>query len=734
MTRIDRGEIHKLIALPVIALAVAFLTFFIGFLVWRNAEATSRMSEDFQSEIHSNMRYFAQEIYLGQSEAYQKRLRSLNDSFQKRYASAEICIDLVTSGEEVLVGTPKCKRQEINPFQSFAVSVGSDDIATLKVHLVQRIFDSSLALGIMVPLAGALLFALAFQVLLVKRIFGSIVEPFLLQLAEKERLGAIAQTTQALAHDVRKPFSMFKMIIDAVECEEDPLEAKQLLKESLPEVQQAMASVNGMISDVLEIGSESAPILEPTNPETLIESTLNEIFRVYPDSQIDVSYMLNHAHKVSVDTLKVGRVFSNIVGNAVQAMNQKGKLWFKTEVVEEHGNSFVKFCLGNGGSFIPPESLSKLFDAFFTSGKKGGTGLGLAIAQKIVTAHGGKIWCESDAQRGVEFFFTLPCSNELIDQRPAPLTASSTEITATFERLRKTSNASGRVEADPFEVTLEKEIIKLAKAASTPIKVLVVDDEGVYRNSLASLITRSDDLMGHVALSFARNSHEALKALKASPALVVQDVDLGSASLNGYEVLRTIRSQGYEGVVCIHSNRTSPDDYKVAVEAGADAVLPKPMSRTHFLKLLLQAAERAHEQTPSASVEPQLPEFALLDDSKLTLRAWQRKMAKEAVVHVFVGPKEFHAHVKANKGFLEGLHCVVTDFYFAEGVLETGFTFAQDLRSVFAKPILLCSDGDFTSEMIEGHLDAVIPKEPVSWREIASKVATINSKNGRINS
>ena len=69
---------------------------------------------------------------------------------------------------------------------------------------------------------------------------------------------AIARTTQSLAHDVRKPFTLFKMIIDSVESEEDPLQAKRLLSESLPEVQQAIASVNGMISDVLEIGSESA--------------------------------------------------------------------------------------------------------------------------------------------------------------------------------------------------------------------------------------------------------------------------------------------------------------------------------------------------------------------------------------------------------------------------------------------------------------------------------------------
>lgn len=530
---------------------------------------------------------------------------------------------------------------------------------------------------------------------------------------------AVASTTQSFAHDVRKPFSMFKMIIDAVEGQDNPIVATRLLKESLPEVQQAMASVNGMISDVLEIGSESAPIVELTNPETLIEATLHEIFRVYPESKVKITYFLNHKHKVNVDTLKMGRVFSNIVGNAVQAMNQKGELWFKTEELEESGKPLIKFCLGNGGTWIPPENLSKLFDAFFTSGKKGGTGLGLAIAQKMVIAHGGKIWCESDPQRGVEFFFTLPRANERCDARATPLPPSSEVITASIERSRKVSRGDGRVEADPLEVTLEKEIIKLTKVAKGPLKILVVDDEGVYRNSLSALIIRSEDLKANVALSFARNSHEALEGVTSSTDLIIQDVDLGVNSINGYEVLKTLRAKGYVGVACIHSNRTTPDDYKVAVEAGADAVLPKPMSRTHFLKLLLQAAEQTHKNTNQASLTPRLPEFAFLDDSRLIQMAWQMKMDKVALVHVFSSPKEFHAHVKANEDFLARLDFIVTDFYFAKGVLETGFTFAEHIRPIFHKPILLCSDGDFTPEMIRGRVDAVVSKEPIDWERLA---------------
>ena len=675
------------------------------------------------AQIEKSLPKLAEETYLGlgTSDVRQKELQEFLGS------AGEISLQ-ISPKDAAGVRTDVTNLPQISNEKTlyYPLLFGDLNLGKLKVSVIWR--DSlNVSLGNSIfPLVGLLVgilvvFWLGFFFFIRKKAL----QPLLARVVSLERSGAIAKTTQMLAHDIRKPFSMFRMIIDTVEGEDDPIEAKQLLKESLPEVQQAMASVNGMISDVLEIGSESAPIAEPTNPETLIEATLNEIFRVYPESKVNIIYGLSHKHKVNVDTLKIGRVFSNSVGNAVQAMNQKGDIWFKTVELEENGKPFVKFCLGNGGSVIPPESLSKLFDAFFTSGKKGGTGLGLAIAQKIITAHGGKIWCESDVQRGVEFFFTLPCANELCDARQMPLPASSAVITSTFERLRKASNGGGRVEADPLEVTLEKEIIKLAKAAKAPLKILVVDDEGVYRNSLAALINRSNDLKEHVALLFAKNSHEALDGVAASPALIIQDVDLGVNSLSGYEVLKTLRAQGYGGVVCIHSNRTSPDDYKVAVDAGADAVLPKPMSRTHFLKLMLQAAERMSNKVALDSAKAVLPEFALLDDSRLTLRAWQRKIGKDAVVHVFTSPNEFRAHVDANKDFLARLGFVVTDFYFAEGVLDTGFTFAESLRPNFAKPILLCSDGDFTPEIIKGHVDAVISKDPEPWSELSSKVMKI---------
>jgi signal transduction histidine kinase len=221
---------------------------------------------------------------------------------------------------------------------------------------------------------------------------------------------AVAKTTQMVAHDVRKPFSILRMGMRMLASAQDPESVKKILGRLVPEIEKAVGSVEGLLADVMEIGSSSTQFVrEPANPEFLIESTLSDMATLYPMGKISVSYDLKHRRLVLVNIQKVGRVFSNIVANAVQAAHYHGELWFKTRECD----GFIEFCIGNSHSYIPPENIDRLFEAFFTASKKSGTGLGLAIALKVVSAHGGKIWCESSKcaaypEGKTEFFFTLP--------------------------------------------------------------------------------------------------------------------------------------------------------------------------------------------------------------------------------------------------------------------------------------------------------------------------------------
>ncbi len=233
------------------------------------------------------------------------------------------------------------------------------------------------------------------------------------------RYSAIVRTTQMLAHDIRRPFSMLHSMLWMLENTNNSDQIVTLSKEYSREVRQALASVDAMINDVMEIGGTANLQKTPVSPESIIMISLTETCRTFPKANIEVSYEFDHRYMINVDGLKLQRVFSNIFSNAIQAMkNQKGALWIKTS--EDLANGLNTFCIGNSGSFIPKQELSQLFDVFYSKNKSGGTGLGLAIAQKIILEHEGLIWCESSEEKQiVEFYFTLPVAKGILNKKKA---------------------------------------------------------------------------------------------------------------------------------------------------------------------------------------------------------------------------------------------------------------------------------------------------------------------------
>lgn len=411
-----------------------------------------------------------------------------------------------------------------------------------------------------------------------------------------ERDAAIARTTQMLAHDVRKPFTLLRMIMGMLRDARDMNEVNESVREFLPEVDGALASVNGMIQDVIEIGSERPPTLAAVRPEELVVAALAELFAPRVDTNVAFEYDLRHEYSVAADRLKVQRVFLNILGNAVEAMKAKGKVWIHTREVIGDSGRFVEFCLGNSGTFIEEADVPKLFDAFFTKGKVSGTGLGLAIARKIITAHNGRIWCRSSRAVGVEFLFTLPCTWTNHGKAEVALPRHSREL----ERVRQ---VTGRESSEDAEV--EHEALRRIRALGRPTRVLIVDDESVYINALTSFVSRGSPVEEACQVASAVDARQATAvAEQIKPDLVILDVDLEFGQDGGYTVARQLRVSGQDAIICMHSNRNQISDHRAAIAAGADAFMPKPMSRAHFLRLLAQAAEKACEgaQRPASVV------------------------------------------------------------------------------------------------------------------------------------
>jgi signal transduction histidine kinase len=99
------------------------------------------------------------------------------------------------------------------------------------------------------------------------------------------------------------------------------------------------------------------------------------------------------------------QVWTNLIHNAIQAMNTKGKIIISTKNKEKT----VLISIQDTGTGIPIKVQDKIFDAFFTTKPIGeGSGLGLDITKKIIEKHNGKIWFETLEGIGTTFFVEIP--------------------------------------------------------------------------------------------------------------------------------------------------------------------------------------------------------------------------------------------------------------------------------------------------------------------------------------
>jgi signal transduction histidine kinase len=103
---------------------------------------------------------------------------------------------------------------------------------------------------------------------------------------------------------------------------------------------------------------------------------------------------------------ELNQVWTNLIHNAIQAMDGRGEILIETNVDVEKGD--VEVTIQDSGPGIEPEVAARIFEPFFTTKAKGeGTGLGLSISARIVEKHGGTIRVDSQPGR-TRFEVRLP--------------------------------------------------------------------------------------------------------------------------------------------------------------------------------------------------------------------------------------------------------------------------------------------------------------------------------------
>ncbi len=200
-----------------------------------------------------------------------------------------------------------------------------------------------------------------------------------------ERLSAIGELSARVAHDLRNPLGIIKNAVELIEMSSEDI-ADEKLKKRINMIKKAGEKMSRQINDVLDFARTRPLQLEKISLKNILESssksTIPETVK-FSSPKNDVS--------IICDSKQLEVVFSNILLNAVQAIEDSGEI--KVRITENDKDVIVE--VEDSGPGIPEDKLEQIFDPLFTT-KSGGTGLGLVSCKNIVEQHDGKISVKSN--------------------------------------------------------------------------------------------------------------------------------------------------------------------------------------------------------------------------------------------------------------------------------------------------------------------------------------------------
>jgi len=229
-------------------------------------------------------------------------------------------------------------------------------------------------------------------------------------LAHANRIATMGQLTASIAHEVNQPIAAVVTNAQAAlrwlnMQPPDPEEVRQALDRIVRNGRRA----GDVISRIRALVAKAAP----RNDLLDISEVIIEVIAL-TRSELRLSGTSLRTHfaeglpLVLGDRIQLQQVMLNLILNAVEAMSESRETW-RTLLIktERDGPGGVLVAVRDSGPGLKPESMDRLFDAFYTT-KPDGMGMGLSICRSIIEAHGGRIWATANLPRGAVLQFTLP--------------------------------------------------------------------------------------------------------------------------------------------------------------------------------------------------------------------------------------------------------------------------------------------------------------------------------------
>lgn len=318
------------------------------------------------------------------------------------------------------------------------------------------------------------------------------------RVAHSERMATVGTLAAGVAHEINNPLTWVIANLDATARElEERTEGGQgegleQLNELIAEAQQGADQVRKIVRDLLTYSRSQPECLENVDVEDALDIAVNIATNQFK-YRAHLVRDYGHVPPVLADQSRLTQVFVNLIVNAAQAIperrNQEGEIQLRTSV---GGDGRVRIEVVDNGLGIPAEIQARVFDPFYTTKPVGvGTGLGLSITRNIIDSFRGTIEISSTEGSGTCVAVVLPTSPEVAD--------------------------------------------RAASDVSPPMRVLVIDSDGIMGRPISRILSREYDVIS------LRNGRDALSMINSAEPISAVLCDMEIADMSGVDFFRHVQ-------------------------------------------------------------------------------------------------------------------------------------------------------------------------------------------------
>lgn len=227
------------------------------------------------------------------------------------------------------------------------------------------------------------------------------------KMMESERLAVVGQLAAGVAHELNNPL---QGIVTYAHLLLERAPSDHPSRDGLQKIVTQAERCREIIRGLLDFSRPRKPQVRATDVNAIVRECLALVERQAMFHNIELVADLAPALPPAIaDPAQMQQVLMNLIINAAEAMNGRGRLTIATRGDAAAGT--VEVAVSDTGHGIAPEDLDRIFDPFFTTKGVGrGTGLGLSISYGIVKEHRGTITVDSEVGRGSTFTVRLPAA------------------------------------------------------------------------------------------------------------------------------------------------------------------------------------------------------------------------------------------------------------------------------------------------------------------------------------